>query len=414
MTAPRRRPRAVPSLAHLLLAAAPFPGAAAGVGLTGPVAMVVGHDGDAVTRFHPFSATAFAAVSLPEGADPVDAEICPLSDGRVVGAVSDFGAYVYVIDLETAAYTRVEVQAAALDVSCCGDFLIVTGGDSLSLAADARRRPPLRGGLDHPPLVVDLLAAKEVFRDPKLPKLLNAVASACAPDGSSVVVADREHGVLRLLELDARGQLVETGNERSIQDPTSLSVSPRGGCGTVVATAVAGEPDQAVGFSLPALAPTQPVAVTPSLAFVGSCSVPGFSFVRSPEALDFYVQDASCQLERRFAIETPGPVSSSLLADTVACAGDRLFVAVDGDPGGDPDPRGDAVRIYRQSDGFLLATLEDPSLDGPLGIAVYVPPVEALAIPVLSPGATAVLVVLVAASGLRALRSRRPAAASRS
>jgi len=366
------------------------------------VGMVASPDHPRVTFFDPWSGEVCAVIDLsselPGGAGPpwfYGAALCPLSDGRLVGAVGDLAGGIHLIDAKTHRYLgSTSVFIPAEELACCGDFLLVTTSAAFPT---------------EPVTVVDLADLSTNF----LELDVAAVANACLPAGDAAVVVDGD-GVLERLDLDLEigpgGTL--TGNATATpllplvsEQIRAPSVGPSGRCGTAVVDPLLGA-GQPVGFDPRAPGAAQPVDAVQALAFLGTCTDPGIALVRTENRLLAYDQDRSCTLGAlRFAHDGLPATDVSVASDSLVCAAGLVYVTVDRDEGtGEPD----AVEVYRQSDGSHVATIS--GVEKPLGVAVYFAPQSAVEVPTLGSAATATFVLLITLLALGLLASRRRAA----
>lgn len=329
--------------------------------------LIVNVDNSSITVFNPVEYEVLGAIDIPESGTLLDVSICPLSNGTIIGAVSDIGSVIHIVNPFTLELLdSIPVSLPAVDISCCGDYLLVSDGAFIR----QRPLPPLMlRGQDRAPVVVDLIHQEEVFQtDSDLP---GATANACSNDQSFALTASLAFGEVDLLDFDINtGQLSTTFTTVEADDPINLSISPDDECASVYQ-----DNNTAIGFALPDFIDTEPVSISPGLVVLGGCSTQEMEYVRSGFSgmVDAFERGDSCQLGNNlFSVSVNEPVLTQFPGvDTIACGLKNLFITVDG---GDNTNNGDMLAIVNLETGRILAPLTDSSINGPLSVAVLIDP----------------------------------------
>jgi len=316
--------------------------------------------------------------------------LCPLSNGEILGVVSDFDGAVHLIDPLARSYLqRVDLTEPAVDLSCCGDYAIVSSGAFIRYP---RGRPVVTQPLglqDRPPLVVDLIQRLQVAQDD--PDLPGSSANQCGIRPGTVLSATLAEQRVDQLSFDqGSGQLQSTGNSLDANAPIHLAVSPLGRCAVWV------DNDNLIQLlDIDTLDAMPPVAVSPGLSMLDACMSNDFVLVRSafPDRVEAYDYGRDCRVQdnHRWIVEVPAPALVQTPAvSSMACPGNLLFMTVDG---GDTTPVGDEIIVRQQHTGRLITRFTGDGLNGPLGIAVLIlPPTRP--IPTLSAAMLALLAIV--------------------
>lgn len=339
------------------------------------IAAVANLDQEQVSFFDAFAARAIATIPVANAEQLIGSAICPLSDGSVRIALSDFNGSVHLFDFQTLSLLQsISITEPAAGLSCCGDFLLVSSG-SFSRRHDP---PPPAGINDRPPVVVDLIQAIQVAQDAL--DLPGVTVLQCDALGHNVLAASQAQQSLYRFDFDPqRGQLSENFEQLDITDPLSIALSPGGRCGALVQN-----DDQLLSLQIQPLQVVDQITMPGSLSPLDACMGPQDLFVRSafPDRLNAFAYDLDCSLAAtpRWQLELAPPASLAFAnVASLACSDQLVFASVDG---GDATPDGDAVAVIQQADGRVNTLIAGLEVDGPQGLAIYFqrPP---LAVPLL-------------------------------
>lgn len=345
-----------------------------------------------------------AQVAIPGASRLLDTAICPLSDGRVVGAVSDFSGRVHLLDPRTQLFKQsISLTQPAAALSCCGDYLIVSSGAFIRLP----QQPPPPGQLgleDRIPLVVDLLADLEVTQQAL--DLPGSTSNQCGVLADTVFTTTLARDTVDRLLFDSQdGQLQTTFDSMDADDPVHVLVGAGGRCGAWVSDG----DNSLTGFTVDSFSETNTVTAANGLSMLDACMGRDRIFIRSvfPDEIAAFDIDANCQIHATpsYRLDVPGPALGQFPAvNTMSCHGDLLFVAVDG---GDNTPLGDAIAVFQQHSGRPVSTIQQTQLNGPQGIAVVARP-PGYAIPLFNPMGLIIFMLTLLFSGCLHQAAKKP------
>lgn len=354
-------------------------------------AAVANLDQSQVSFFDAFAARAIATVPIANADQLIGSAICPLSDGAVQVALSDFNGSVHLFDFQTLTLLQtISITEPAAGLSCCGDFLLVSSG-----SFSRRDRPPPPAGInDRPPLVVDLVQGIQVAQEAAdLPGVTVMQCEAASRNAGSrnVLAASQAQQSLYRFDFDLqRGQLSDNFDQLDITDPLSIALSPGGRCAALVQN-----DDQLLSLQIQPLQVVDQITMPSSLSPLDACMGPQDVFVRSafPDRLNAFAYELDCSLAAtpRWQLELAPPASLAFAnVASLACGDQLLFASVDG---GDATAAGDGVTVIQQADGRVNTLIAGLNVNGPQGLAIYFqrPP---LAVPLLSMTGFVSLIVL--------------------
>lgn len=321
--------------------------------------MVADNTTASVTVFDADTDTVLGAVTIPPGVGGVIGDVLMSSD-QTRGFVTNANYEVFVIDL-TASPPRLALGRNPILISNSGQDLSISPDGNFLVAADTGAPVPIS--------VIDLAAQTEIHTF-SIGSSTTAV-DVCS-DGSVLALSTRDQAVRRLT-IDGTGALTNTGDVLAFGLENALNVfcSPDGRSGLVVS----GFPTTLTSFTIPKLNPVGRRMIAES--FGGTSGVVNFKgnrvFVRRSFEDFGFVDVFGYKAET--AVLGRAPLLSIPVSSTYFYAGidlvalhpyqAKLYVS---------DRTDHAVKVYDARTGDLLASITDPHIVDPTGVAIATEP----------------------------------------
>lgn len=307
--------------------------------------LVADYGTNSVTTFDPDTNAALGSASLPTFGTVGDAAIT--ADGQL-GFATDFSNQVWVVDLANPAAPAVEPTPIA--ISNPGEDIAITPDQNYLLVSD--------GGDFAPLSVVDIPSRTEISTF----DLGSDANSVDVSETGSVLVTSFNFSSVRRLTIDGSGTLTDTGESLFIDSPINVYAAPGGTWGIAVSYFSA----YVQSFAIAGLTPVD------SSSLSGS----GIAAVFNPAGDRVYVRGDAGFIDAFTFDPATGelgdaPLFSIPVSSAISFFGmDQLAISADGAKLYVPSFDSGAIDVYDAANGAYLASITDPNISAPTGIAI--------------------------------------------